>query len=174
MDTFTEHQIRLFRPIILFHDHPFSFSPSSPQDQRHSYYSSNNNLCNDQFLPYSSKINNGMDHHLETHKQRINDMLKVNNKRRRGNLPKPVTAILKKWLLEHCRNPYPTEEEKLQLKSETHLTLNQISNWFINARRRTLPVILAKLNHHYPGIKARRRRRRRQRQDKNISDLTEA
>ncbi|CAO3594163.1 unnamed protein product [Absidia cylindrospora] len=87
------------------------------------------------------------------------------DKRRRGNLPKPVTAILKKWLLEHCRNPYPTEEEKLQLKNDTHLTLNQISNWFINARRRTLPIILAKLNHQYPGIKARRRRRR-QRQDK--------
>ncbi|SAM07937.1 hypothetical protein [Absidia glauca] len=87
------------------------------------------------------------------------------DKRRRGNLPKPVTAILKRWLLEHCRNPYPTEEEKRQLKAETQLTLNQISNWFINARRRTLPVILAKLNHHYPGIKARRRRRR-QRQGK--------
>ncbi|KAI9302996.1 homeobox KN domain-containing protein [Cunninghamella echinulata] len=83
------------------------------------------------------------------------------DKPRRGNLPKPVTAILKKWLIEHCRNPYPTEEEKQQLKRETQLTLNQISNWFINARRRTLPIILAKLNQQYPGIKARRRRRKR-------------
>ncbi|ORX52471.1 hypothetical protein DM01DRAFT_1408336 [Hesseltinella vesiculosa] len=92
------------------------------------------------------------------------DCLDELDKRRRGNLPKPVTSILKKWLLEHCRNPYPTEDEKLLLKDQTQLTLNQISNWFINARRRTLPIILARLNHHYPGIKARRRRRRR-RQD---------
>ncbi|KAI8334611.1 homeobox KN domain-containing protein [Chlamydoabsidia padenii] len=179
MDKYSEHQIRLFRPVILFHDDKGSFYPSST--------STNNKtpLCTTKDDNYVAK-----------HKQRITDMLKTNSqiwselinstrqwnstpslppihlstfssidKRRRGNLPKPVTAILKRWLLEHCRNPYPTEEEKLQLKDETQLTLNQISNWFINARRRTLPVILAKLNHHYPGIKARRRRRR-QRQGK--------
>ncbi|KAI8344383.1 homeobox KN domain-containing protein [Chlamydoabsidia padenii] len=246
MDSYTKHQIRLFRPVILFHDQPAPPLCQSYSQQRH--------------------------HHLlnttavEQHKKRIDRMLKTNSKiwselikstrqwkalpplhsppssidtttttpyedqpiisptpsstssfssttsttiqprssflplspppfeeddeeegpmmmmdyqlhldtlcldkRRRGNLPKAVTAILKKWLLEHCRNPYPTEEEKLQLKHETQLTLNQISNWFINARRRTLPVILAKLNQHYPGIKARRRRRR-QRQDKSKVD----
>ncbi|CAO3648606.1 unnamed protein product [Cunninghamella echinulata] len=92
------------------------------------------------------------------------------DKPRRGNLPKPVTAILKRWLIEHCRNPYPTEEEKQQLKRETQLTLNQISNWFINARRRTLPIILAKLNQQYPGIKARRRRRKRSDKTMNNND----
>ncbi|RKP34973.1 homeobox KN domain-containing protein, partial [Dimargaris cristalligena] len=55
---------------------------------------------------------------------------------RRGNLPKAVTAILKAWLLEHVKHPYPTEEEKIALAHETELSLNQISNWFINARRR--------------------------------------
>lgn len=68
----------------------------------------------------------------------------VDNRKRRGNLPKPVTAIMKRWLVENCTNPYPTEDEKDWLKQETGLTLNQISNWFINARRRILPMILAK------------------------------
>lgn len=63
-------------------------------------------------------------------------------RKRRGNLPKSVTAVLKQWLIDHCRNPYPTEAEKTSLKDKTGLTLNQISNWFINARRRLLPQIL--------------------------------
>ncbi|SAM07654.1 hypothetical protein [Absidia glauca] len=196
MDTFTEHQIRLFRPVILFHHQPASPTP----------------LCQ----PYPSQRHCPPSRIIEHHKQRIDGMLKTNSKiwaelikstrqwtppilhspppsstdtpyedhshppiiisptasstssfttsstapkrasflplsptydddddiptldyqlhldtlcldkRRRGNLPKAVTSILKKWLLEHCRNPYPTEEEKLQLKHETQLTLNQI------------------------------------------------
>ncbi|GAN02455.1 hypothetical protein MAM1_0022c01899 [Mucor ambiguus] len=82
-------------------------------------------------------------------------------RKRRGNLPKTVTAVLKQWLVDHCKNPYPTEVEKSGLKDKTGLTLNQISNWFINARRRLLPQILATLHpnhketngmlhHHHP------------------------
>ncbi|ORX92945.1 homeobox domain of homeobox protein Pknox1, partial [Basidiobolus meristosporus CBS 931.73] len=59
-------------------------------------------------------------------------------KKRRGNLPKHVTAILKSWLANHVKHPYPTEDEKIALAMETKLTMNQISNWFINARRRIL------------------------------------
>lgn len=64
------------------------------------------------------------------------------NKRRRGNLPKAVTAILRDWLSRHKKHPYPTEEEKAALAAETSLNLNQISNWFINARRRILQPML--------------------------------
>ncbi|KAJ8654514.1 hypothetical protein O0I10_009820 [Lichtheimia ornata] len=65
-------------------------------------------------------------------------------KRRRGNLPKAVTAILRDWLSRHKKHPYPTEDEKLALAQQTNLTLNQISNWFINARRRILQPMLQK------------------------------
>lgn len=64
-----------------------------------------------------------------------------NKKRRRGNLPRPVTETLRAWLHAHVHHPYPTDEEKSELMNQTGLTLNQISNWFINARRRQLPAL---------------------------------
>jgi hypothetical protein len=72
----------------------------------------------------------------------VNKHMTGNNKRRRGNLPKAVTAILRDWLCKHKKHPYPTEEEKAQLAAETNLNLNQISNWFINSRRRILQPML--------------------------------
>jgi len=63
-------------------------------------------------------------------------------KKRRGNLPKVATNVLKKWLFDHLFHPYPTEEEKTVLGQDTGLTMNQISNWFINARRRILQPML--------------------------------
>ncbi|CAO3567637.1 unnamed protein product [Mortierella alpina] len=64
------------------------------------------------------------------------------NRKRRGNLPKSVTSVLKLWLVQNAIHPYPTEDEKMRLSEETHLSMNQISNWFINARRRILQPIL--------------------------------
>ncbi|CDH57597.1 hypothetical protein RO3G_08713 [Lichtheimia corymbifera JMRC:FSU:9682] len=64
------------------------------------------------------------------------------SKRRRGNLPKQVTEYLKAWLVDHKQHPYPSEKEKLHLAQQTGLTVNQISNWFINARRRILQPML--------------------------------
>ncbi|RMZ92383.1 hypothetical protein DV736_g387, partial [Chaetothyriales sp. CBS 134916] len=65
------------------------------------------------------------------------------NRRRRGNLPKHITDILRGWFQEHLDHPYPSEEEKQMFIAQTGLTLNQISNWFINARRRQLPALKA-------------------------------
>ncbi|KAK8510055.1 hypothetical protein V6N12_035378 [Hibiscus sabdariffa] len=51
-------------------------------------------------------------------------------------LPETSVAILRSWLFEHFLHPYPTDSEKLMLASQTGLTKNQVSNWFINARVR--------------------------------------
>ncbi|OAP14612.1 hypothetical protein AXX17_AT1G69890 [Arabidopsis thaliana] len=51
-------------------------------------------------------------------------------------LPETSVAILRAWLFQHFLHPYPNEAEKLVLASQTGLSKNQVSNWFINARVR--------------------------------------
>ncbi|CAO3662336.1 unnamed protein product [Rhizopus stolonifer] len=72
--------------------------------------------------------------------------LEPSKKRRRGNLPKEVTEYLRKWLIQHKKHPYPAEKEKVELAQRTGLTVSQISNWFINARRRILQPMLESEN----------------------------
>ncbi|KAF2818368.1 hypothetical protein CC86DRAFT_337248 [Ophiobolus disseminans] len=58
------------------------------------------------------------------------------NRKRRGNLPKEATNMMKQWFAENRDSPYPTEDQKLEICRRTGLNLSQVSNWFINARRR--------------------------------------
>lgn len=93
-------------------------------------------------------------------------------RKRRGNLPKETTDKLRAWFVAHLHHPYPTEDEKQELMRQTNLQMSksrspwdldrscepshcvdrkkantcvsadQISNWFINARRRQLPTMI--------------------------------
>ncbi|KAI9710621.1 MAG: hypothetical protein M1812_007385 [Candelaria pacifica] len=47
-----------------------------------------------------------------------------------------AVRVLKTWLAAHHQHPYPTAEEKDELKRQTGLKRSQISNWLANARRR--------------------------------------
>lgn len=47
-------------------------------------------------------------------------------RRRRGNLPKHVTDILKSWFADHVEHPYPTDEDKQMLMAKTNLTIQQV------------------------------------------------
>ena len=71
----------------------------------------------------------------------------VEKKNKRGVLPKHATEALRSWLFGHIVHPYPSEDEKRQLSQQTGLTLLQVNNWFINARRRILqPMMDAEMN----------------------------
>lgn len=71
----------------------------------------------------------------------ISSITSKNGKKKRANLPKESTTILLNWLHENIDHPYPNSKEKLNLMSKTGLTAQQLSNWFINARRRKIQLI---------------------------------
>ncbi|CZT25649.1 uncharacterized protein RCC_11318 [Ramularia collo-cygni] len=56
--------------------------------------------------------------------------------RKRSNLPKQSTEIMKTWFDQNITNPYPSEEQKAIFSSATGISMTQVSNWFINHRRR--------------------------------------
>jgi len=164
-------KLRTFCPIVLFHEHTYKNDNSVEKcvkiqtgDEHHGEFVRNWKKRVDEMLQINSRdwmiiaenskyekrppaiqlANTIYSHNPHIHHPNSQDPmdLTMKPKRRRGNLPKAVTALLKDWLAKHKKHPYPTEEEKLLLAKETKLSLQQISNWFINARRRHLPHLL--------------------------------
>lgn len=58
----------------------------------------------------------------------MGDQTDSRNRRRRGNLPKPVTDILRAWFHEHLDHPYPSEEDKQMFMTRTGLSISQVSS----------------------------------------------
>jgi hypothetical protein len=66
------------------------------------------------------------------------------SRKRRGNLPKEATNMLKMWFQSHRAQPYPTEDQKIELCQMSGLSMNQVrlmffSDWRLTAVLR-LPV----------------------------------
>lgn len=48
-------------------------------------------------------------------------------RKRRGNLPKKTTDLLRAWFKMHLQHPYPTEDEKQELMRQTDLQMSMFS-----------------------------------------------
>lgn len=70
---------------------------------------------------------NGTRERVEPPPQPVNfAQLDADGKKRRGNLPKEVTEMLRQWFADHIAHPYPTEEEKQRLMHLTGLNMSQV------------------------------------------------
>mmetsp|Transcript_2305 Transcript_2305/g.3095 ORF Transcript_2305/g.3095 Transcript_2305/m.3095 type:complete len:382 (+) Transcript_2305:152-1297(+) len=62
----------------------------------------------------------------------------ADRKRKTTSLPSSTVEYLKAWMMspEHVAHPYPTEKEKCQIMADTGIELKQLTNWFVNNRKR--------------------------------------
>ena len=60
------------------------------------------------------------------------------NQRKSTVLPRSTVDYLKNWMMspEHIAHPYPTEKEKAEIMADTGIELKQLTNWFVNNRKR--------------------------------------
>lgn len=93
------------------------YDPYRPQSSYASSYTDMDYASQPTSIPQSSNFN------------MVGENVDSRGKRRRGNLPKPVTDILRAWFHEHLDHPYPTEEDKQQFMQRTGLTLNQVGGY---------------------------------------------
>jgi hypothetical protein len=59
-------------------------------------------------------------------------------KKKSTSLPTETVDYLKAWMMspEHIAHPYPTDAEKAKIMKETGIELKQLTNWFVNNRKR--------------------------------------
>lgn len=58
------------------------------------------------------------------------------------HMPSGAKRILENWMYDHRFYCYPSKADKQMLSIKTGLSVQKISNWFINSRRRLLPKML--------------------------------
>ncbi|KAI5970749.1 CUP9 [Candida margitis] len=97
------------------------YHPRHQHSNNHSHYTTTSN---------SSSTTNPTDSNGNSSKRKT-----------RNNLPKEITYVLLRWLNDHLNHPYPNSFEKNQLMMATGLNQQQLSNWFINARRRKIKTL---------------------------------
>ncbi|XP_063427666.1 homeobox protein Meis1-like isoform X2 [Mytilus trossulus] len=83
--------------------------------------------------------------------EELEDRTGSKRQKKRGIFPKAATNVMRAWLFHHLTHPYPSEEQKKQLAQETGLTILQVNNWFINARRRIVQPMIDQSNRAAPG-----------------------
>ncbi|KAG9232532.1 homeobox KN domain-containing protein [Amylocarpus encephaloides] len=126
-------------PSPAYHQQPAMYG--SHQSSAHSFLGAHNPLLSHFRPPFPNTHHNGYSRNsYQSHVSKPGVNKKPRN--RGGNLPKEATDKLKTWFVSHLQHPYPTETEKKTMVKEIGLKMIQISNWFINARRRQLPAMI--------------------------------
>jgi 2-polyprenyl-3-methyl-5-hydroxy-6-metoxy-1,4-benzoquinol methylase len=62
----------------------------------------------------------------------------IKAQRKSSSLPVETVEYLKAWMMsaEHIAHPYPTDQEKAKIMADTGIELKQLTNWFVNNRKR--------------------------------------
>ncbi|XP_076872428.1 homeobox protein Meis2b [Brachyhypopomus gauderio] len=94
----------------------------------------------------SSELGDGLENNLASPGTGDEDDPDKKRQKKRGIFPKVATNIMRAWLFQHLTHPYPSEEQKKQLAQDTGLTILQVNNWFINARRRIVQPMIDQSN----------------------------
>lgn len=123
-DPYAGHDLRAAAPVGSSHAYPPANypGPAGPMMHYPAYatmaYQSDSEQTSPQGLSHAGPPSNfGI----------IGDPVDSRNKRRRGNLPKPITDILRAWFHEHLDHPYPSEEDKQMFMTRTGLSISQVS-----------------------------------------------
>jgi hypothetical protein len=98
-------------------------------------------LCSAERLLKGSHLNAKIQQMKETVKRKYGSKVHelfdaCAKKQRRANLPKASVSVMEKWFCAHRNNPYPSEEQKRALAAQANLKEDQVSNWFVNVRKR--------------------------------------
>ncbi|KAK5903959.1 hypothetical protein CgunFtcFv8_007697 [Champsocephalus gunnari] len=94
----------------------------------------------------TSELGDALDNSLASPGTGDEDDQDKKRQKKRGIFPKVATNIMRAWLFQHLTHPYPSEEQKKQLAQDTGLTILQVNNWFINARRRIVQPMIDQSN----------------------------
>ncbi|OAF71441.1 Homeobox protein Meis3 [Intoshia linei] len=135
-------------------------------DKLDSKLNSNGNFMGLSSIKHGSKLNKELKkkpeskRSLDIDEDSSEDSTSPRQQKKRGIFPKAATNILRAWLFQHLSHPYPSEDQKKQLASDTGLTILQVNNWFINARRRIVQPMIDQsnragpINLYHPDISA--------------------
>mmetsp|Transcript_7614 Transcript_7614/g.14403 ORF Transcript_7614/g.14403 Transcript_7614/m.14403 type:complete len:321 (+) Transcript_7614:150-1112(+) len=77
-------------------------------------------------------------------------------KRKCTVLPRSTVEYLKNWMMspDHITHPYPTEKEKAEIMAATGIEMKQLTNWFVNNRKRFWkPRVEARVQQHLQAQK---------------------
>jgi hypothetical protein len=65
--------------------------------------------------------------------------------KKRKTLSKNAVQTLRQWLFQNFKHPYPDDQSKQDLSASTGMTVQQVNNWFINARVRLWKPLMHKM-----------------------------